>query len=145
MEADAPMTTITLPSLSDEDTGRVAAWIVGELTARAEPGAVRTRAATWLPVAAALRCRVHPFNVPGARRGEYCPAEDGAGVITVNMAYGDEQAARVLVHESAHALMRWHVAFECYDCADAVCCCYDDEPGDVRHQIARRVERLVIG
>ena len=111
---------------------------------RAAPGSDRTRTATWLPVAAALRCRVHSFNVPGARRGEYCPAEDGAGVITVNLAYGDEQAARVICHEIAHHLMRWHVAFECYDCADAVSC-YDDEPGDVRHQIARRVEWLVIG
>ena len=96
--------------------------------------------ATWIDVAAAFGCRVYAYHAPGGPLGEYAPCGEGQGVITYNDAITPPAQSRVIVHETAHHLLMPLVPG--YLFGDFVRCCYDDDPEDARHRIARRVEEL---
>lgn len=95
---------------------------------------------TWIGVAATFGCRVYSYHFPGGPLGDYVPASDGQGVITYNDAITPPAQARVIVHELSHHLLMPLVPGFLF--GDFVRCSYDDDPGDVRHRISRRVEEL---
>ena len=95
---------------------------------------------TWIDVATTFGCRVSAYHHPGGELGDYAPAGDGQGVITYNEAVTPPAQAKVIVHEMAHHLLMPLVPG--YLFGDFVMCRYEDDPGDVRHRIARRVEML---
>ena len=95
---------------------------------------------TWIDVAASFGCRVLSYHEPGGSLGEYASAEDGQGVITYNDAATPPTQARVIVHETGHHLLMPLIPG--YLFGEFVHCRYDDDPLDVRHRIAKRVEEL---
>lgn len=108
--------------------------------------------ATWRAVALALGLAVVEESEPGGGRGLYIPAgaEGGPvewavpGVVCINTAYGREDQARAWVHELAHHLQLWWPqppllleAGRRYP--------YEGDRRMVQHDVAARVERLVVG
>ncbi len=96
--------------------------------------------ATWADVAARRGHPVEFYHDSGGGPGEFVSCEPGTGCIRVNTEYPDWKQARVLVHELGHAEL-CSVLYPVCD-APAYRMGYDDEPGDVRHRIAARVEEL---
>lgn len=95
---------------------------------------------TWIAVAASFGCRVLSYHEPGGCLGEYASTEDGQGVITYNDAATPPTQAKVIVHETGHHLLMPLIPG--YLFGDFVHCRYDDDPLDLRHRIAKRVEEL---
>jgi hypothetical protein len=101
--------------------------------------------ATWRGIAEDAGCRVYEFDQPSGARGEYVPvdADTGVGILSVNTAYERIDVARAFVHELAHhALWIWRPVLLASR-ADGLR--YEGDAGDIRHDIARRVETLVVG
>lgn len=110
---------------------------------------------TWASVAARRGHEVEHFHDPAAGPGEYASCEAGTGVIRINTAYAPGVQARACVHELAHAELNtcssglWRADAPGDFAGDTAPSStrsflmgYDDEPGDVRHKIARRVEEM---
>lgn len=95
---------------------------------------------TWADVAARRGHFWELFHDPAQGPGEFVSCEPGTGCIRINTAYTPEVMARAFVHEIAHA--------ELNGVLEPVCSLfntrmgYDDDPGDLRHRIARRVEEI---
>ena len=120
---------------------KIAAQVADHLLCHASEGE-RDDPRTWEGVAQNLGCRVHPFYVPGGMPGEYAAAGEGLGVITYNTACTPPMQVRVLVHELAHHLLHTWLP-TCLGPEHLVCAASVEDPYDVRHQIARMVERQV--
>lgn len=118
----------------------IAAEVASHLLRHASEGE-RDDPRTWEDVAEHLGCRIHPFHVPGGAPGEYAAAGDGQGVITYNTSCTPPMQARVLIHELAHHLL--HTWLPTCLAPEHLVCASADDPYDVRHQIARIVERQV--
>ncbi len=103
---------------------------------------------TWKQVAASFGHQVSYWTEPNGIVGEFLAAEAGSGVIWINTAYPPEIQARGFVHELAHAEMNvlasgLHAGeVPGFLAGEWQRAGYDDDPKDVRHQIAREVERL---
>jgi hypothetical protein len=133
---------VELPSLSERAKEEAAAMIAAKLLQMVD-GRIEDTAA-WRRVAETLGCRVHAYDVPGGAYGEYVPTEaERIGIIAYNTAYDDVTQCRVLVHEIAHHELHQWIPPQLAFAADV--CSYSDHPDDVHHQIARMVERIVLG
>ncbi len=131
-----------LPTLSEETKEEAARVIAGNLRRVAE-GDHFTRA-TWEAVAQKRGCRVSFFHLPAAGQGEYGPANaERAAVIFINTAYTEREQCAALVHELGHHELHIWLPPQLNECADTYC--YRGDPQDIRHQIARIVEALVLG
>ena len=95
---------------------------------------------TWTRIAVSFGCRLSSYHQPGGALGDYVPSCEGGGVITYNDAVTPPAQARIIVHELAHHLLMPLVPGFLF--GDYVHCLYEDDPDDVRHRIARRVEEL---
>ena len=111
--------------------------------------------ATWAEVGRRRGHDIEFYHGPGEGPGEYASVEAGTGVVRVNTAYPPHTQARVLVHELAHAELAmgasglWRGGEEPGELSgewarqgQAFRMGYDDDPGDVRHQIAKAVEEI---
>lgn len=131
-----------LPGLAKRET----AWLIAQALTRRADGRSPADPATWLCVAADLGVAVYPFTHAHGQRALYrgYPSEGATrGLIEFNDAYPPIEQARALVHELAHHyLCSWQPPLLA-DWADAYG--YDDDPRCVHHQIARRVEKEIVG
>ena len=100
---------------------------------------------TWESVAARLWLRHEECYAPGEARGEYrpSPGEGAACGIVVNTAYPKCEQARAAIHEIAHHELHVWIPPLLTDAAD--CYSYAGDVDETRHDIARQVERLVLG
>lgn len=101
---------------------------------------------TWIGVAEALGilCQVRQDDSRNACRGASGQVgwPSGTSYIVVNSAYPPAEQAHAWVHEIAHLEVLWWCPPQLQNGAD-VRCYYDDDPQDVHHRIARRVEALL--
>jgi hypothetical protein len=97
--------------------------------------------ATWQQVADRLGVRYHTWYSPGGDRGECAWHPLFGCAIAINEAYPPREQAAAYVHELAHAAVFEWIPPQLTGAADVYR--YDDDPGCVRHQVARRVEELV--
>lgn len=95
---------------------------------------------TWTDAALTFGCRCHAFYALGGPPGEYAPLGDGQGVIAYNTAMTPPAQSHVLVHEIAHHLLTPLIPSDLF--GEYVTRRYDDDPDDVRHRIAKRVEEI---
>jgi hypothetical protein len=136
---------IVLPELSEEAREDAAIVVAGRLIRDAEDIGSLTDPATWREVAARRIIAYHPYFAPDCGRGEYRPSTHylPTGVIAINEAYPPEEQCRAWVHELAHDELHHWIPPQLPEELDRYA--YDGDPSDVRHDIARRAERLVLG
>ncbi|MES2464222.1 MAG: hypothetical protein V4671_26970 [Armatimonadota bacterium] len=99
---------------------------------------------TWRDVAERLVIGVAGFDDHRAMHGclTFIEAHD-RWVIELNTFLKPRMQARILIHELAHYLLRTMLGI--WLCDDQTVYHYDGRVDDMRHRIARRVERLVLG
>lgn len=103
---------------------------------------------TWRAVAQGMgvRWKEYHWDFPSASRGEYLAASGdaigSAGFIGINTAYAPREQAEAWVHELSHHLLNVWFPPQLHDAADVYS--YADDRDDVRHEISRRVEELVV-
>ncbi len=103
--------------------------------------------ATWETVARGLNVSVRHFHDHAQARGfsrakVFCDTGLVGGGIGINTAYTEREQAEAWVHELAHLLLAAWLPPQLSDNADAYS--YDGDPGDVAHDIARRVEGIIL-
>jgi hypothetical protein len=132
------------PNVCADDVREQTARIIAERLLRAARGSVLSPL-TWKRVARNAGVKVVEFKSRSGTRG-YCEPslfdEDGAlaGVIYVNTLYPREDQARVWIHELAHLSLAAWIQDSLSDKYQH----YDDGSESMPHEIARRVELIIL-
>lgn len=133
-----------LRQLSDH-CKREVAHIIAEKLRHDADGGVLTDPDTWEALALNRGIGLDLYADIMAGPGEYMPPNepDGPAMIAINHAFSREVQGRAWVHEFAHdELHRW-IPPQLDDAADLYC--YSGDLDEERHDIARRVELILLG
>ncbi len=107
------------------------------------------RPTAWRRLARGMGIAVQEYHLPGRARGQCMPGlldETGvvSGAVGVNTAYLKPDQAAVWVHELAHLyLFTWMPPFLRRSAPGERC--YEGDSDSDSHEIARRVEHIVLG